>query len=380
MFLSYSVVLRTVRKLKRKPKIMMKKTIAIAVITTVFLGLTGCNDEDVSVEEIAVVKVMEVTPMPITQEVYAVSRLEGEEDAIIVPAVGGRIEEVLVHEGDSVTAGEALVRLATDQQISAGTTAAVAGINAARANAENAERTYTRLTSLYEAGAISEQQLDGASALSQAAGAQLVQAQALYNQASSIADNSYINAPFSGTIGRIWAREGNMAGSGMPLLSIANGSSILARALLPERYINSLHADLPARAALTTDDQTNFPGTVIAAAKSVDPISGMVAVEARFPNTEQTLMPGMSARIAIGIQTTEDALSVPEIALRHTSSGNELALCKDGIAEVVQVNTGITSMGMVEITEGLNPGDLVIIQGQQSVTNGQSVEIWEASE
>lgn len=356
------------------------KVTAIAITATVFLGLAGCGEAEVSAEETVVVKVMEVTSYPITQEVYAVSRLEGEEEAIIVPAVGGRIEAVLVHEGDSVIAGEALVRLTTDQQISAGTTAAVAGINAARANAENAERTLTRLASLYDAGAISEQQLDGASALSQAASAQLVQAHALYNQASSVAENSYINAPFSGTIGRIWAREGNMAGPGMPLLSIANGSSILARALLPERYINSLRADLPARAALTIDDQTNFPGTVIAAAKSVDPVSGMVAVEARFPNAEQILMPGMSARIAIGIETTEDALSVPEIALRHTSNGYELAVCKDGRAAIIPVSTGITSMGMVEITEGLNPGDLVIIQGQQGVADGQSVEIWEASE
>ena len=356
----------------------MKRIITTAAAT--LLVLAGCGGTQEPSPEVAVVRVMEVTPSPITQEVYAVARLEGEEDAIIVSAVGGRIEEVVVHQGDSVSEGDALVRLATDQQISANTTVAVAGINAARASADNAERTLTRLTSLYEAGAVSEQQLDGATAQSQAAQAQLVQAHALYSQAISVADNSFINAPFAGTIGRIWAREGNMAGSGSPLLSIANGSSIVARVLLPERYINQLRADLPARAALTSGDHTNFPGVVIAAARSVDPVSGMVSVEARFPNTEQALMPGMSARIAIGIETTEGALSVPEIALRHASTGNELALYKDGIAEIIPVSTGITSMGMVEITEGLSSGDLVIIQGQNGLNQGQAVTIREMAE
>ena len=119
---------------------------------------------------------------------------------------------MLVRKGARVNTGDPLVRLITDEQISAGTTSAVAGVNSARANTENADRTRTRLTFLYTAGAVSEQQLDGATAMSQVVNAQLVQSQAMYHQATSVADNSYITAPFSGTIGRTWAREGNMAG------------------------------------------------------------------------------------------------------------------------------------------------------------------------
>ncbi len=352
----------------------MKITKIMSATIPFLLVLTGCSTPEAPVEEVTVVRTTTVQPSPITREIYAVARLEGEDEAIIVPAVGGRIEAVLVREGEAVNTGDPLVRLITDEQISAGTTAAVAGINAARANAENSQRTLTRLTSLYSAGAVSEQQLDGASAMSLAANAQLVQAQAMYHQASSVADNSYIAAPFSGTIGRIWAREGNMAGGGNPLLSIADGSSIIAKVLLPERYIGDLQADLPARAALTVNNQTSYPGTVIAAARSVDPVSGMVAVEVRFPNEDQSLMPGMSARIAIGIQTSPAALSVREMTLRRTSSGYELALLEDGMVKIVPVQTGITSLGMVEITEGLNSGDVVITQGQVGVTHGQIVQ------
>lgn len=338
--------------------------------------VTGCGDTVHAVEPVKIVRVLEVNPAPITQEVYRAARLEGVEEALIIPAVGGRIEEVLVLEGDTVEAGEPLVRLVTDHQVSAGTTAAIAGINAARANAENTQRNYERLQTLYDAGAVSEAQIEDAKTARESANAQLVQAQAGYRQALSTADNSYINSPFAGTVGRVWAREGNMAG-GSPLLSISNSTSIVAEILLPEEHIRDLHVGLPARVELINENRDNYPGIVTAAARAVDPISGMVAVEVAFANNEGLLFPGQSGRVAIGISTSENALSVPAVCLIGSTSGYQLALEKDGVVSIINVETGIRNMGYVEITSGLSQGDNVIFSGQQLVADGEYVEVKE---
>ncbi len=104
----------------------------------------------------------------------------------------------------------------TDQQAGAGSSAALAALSAARANHENARANYDRLTALYEAGAVSVQDLDAVRTGLEAAGAQLAQAQAGYTQARALRDNAWIAAPFSGRVGRVWARAGNSASGASP--------------------------------------------------------------------------------------------------------------------------------------------------------------------
>lgn len=320
------------------------------------------------------VAVKEMTPELITEEVYAATRLEGTDEALIYPAMGGRIQEVLVTEGDSVTSGQHLVRLTTDRQVTAGVTTAQAAIAAAMANLDNARKSYDRIRSLYEAGAVSEQQVDGAEAALESAQAQLQQAYAGNQQALSTRANAYIDAPFDGRIGRIWAQEGNMAG-GEPILSIANSSALTAKVLLPERHLPQLRENLPAYVSITAYDGRNYPGVVSSAARSVDPVSGLVSVRIALDNSGGDLMPGMTGRAAVAVQTAEQALVVPEIALRRTGDGFDVVVVRDGAARVVPVETGISNRGRVEVTSGLEPGDLVVVEGQFRVSDGDSVEV-----
>ncbi len=353
---------------------MMHRSISPVVPAAAALLLAACGPGGAREEEEGpvpvTVKVME--PEQITEEVYAATRLEGTDEALIYPAMGGRIREVMVTEGDSVTSGQHLVRLTTDRQVSAGVTTAQAAIAAARANLDNARKNYDRIRSLYEAGAVSEQQVDGAEAALESAQAQLQQAYAGNQQALSTRANAYIDAPFDGRIGRIWAQEGNMAGSG-PILSIANSSALMAKVLLPERHLPRLHSNLPAYVSITAYDGRNYPGVVSSAARSVDPVSGLVPVRIALDNAEGDLMPGMTGRAAVAVQTAESALVVPEIALRRTMDGFELVTVKDGTARVMPVETGISNRGRVQIASGLEPGDSVVVEGQFRVSEGERV-------
>ncbi len=350
-----------------KPKSLMLVSIALL--------LAACGQEaDQETKPAVPVRVMTMVPTGISEEVLAPARLEGLDEALVYPAMGGRVEEVLVSEGDSVAAGTPLIRLSSDRQVIAGSTAAQAGVSAARAAEENASRSLERMRSLFDAGAISVQELETAEAMYESAWAGLQQAVAGAQLAGSVADNSLIVAPFDGRIGRIWVREGNTAGGG-PAVSITNGSTLRAEVLVPEQYLALLAPGQPARINVTAYGDEDFPGLVTAAARSVDPVSGLVPVEVAFGNADGRLFPGMSGRVGIVVRFSADAMVVPDIALRRLADGMELALESGGTAMIVPVSSGIVQGGMVEILEGLAPGDRVIVEGQFRVTDGDSVSV-----
>lgn len=355
---------------------MKTKPALMGVLFLAFFAACGPGGGEAG-ERVVRVIVEVAAPGSISAEAYAGTRLEGAEEALIYPAMPGRIEEVLVSEGDLVEPGQRLVRMDTDQQAGAGSSAALAALSAARANHENAQANYGRLAALYEAGAVSAQTLDAARTGLEAADAQLSQARAGYTQARAARDNAWIEAPFYGRVGRVWARAGNSASGASPLVAISGNGGVLARVLLPERDIYSLSVGQPAYVTVGALDNASVPGSVTAVSPSVDPISGLVSVEVRLDDPEGLLRPGLSARVAVMTRTAEDALILGESVLRRTRAGFQVALVEGGRAVLRDVETGIRSHGRVEIVAGLQPGDSVIVVGQNSVIEGDSLEVVE---
>lgn len=357
-----------------------KKPVGIAlmvvfIVVAASIVLCGRRPERQSEESPPVrVSVEVVQPSEISSIAYASTRVEGLEEALIYAMAPGKVEEVMVSEGDSVTAGQRLVRLNTDQQASAGTASAVAGISAAQANVDNAESNYQRLQSLYEAGGASAQQVEAAQAALEAAQAQLSQARAGYAQARTARENSWITAPFDGRIGRIWAREGNSS-SNTPLVSISNNSAIVARILLPEEDLLKLSPGLPAYITVGALDNESFPGIVTSASGTVDRISGLVPVEVRFDETRGRLRPGMAGRVAVLTETRENTIVVEESVLRRTQRGFQVVVIEDGVAVIRDVEVGVSSEGRVQVTDGLSVGDSLVVRGQSLLRDGAKVEV-----
>lgn len=349
--------------------------ILVPVMMLALIAASGCGpDSEEEGQRVVRVRVQEMEPSTIASEVYANTRLEGAQEALLYASMPGTVEEVLVTEGEEIEAGTRLIRMDTDQQVNAGTSSALASVSAARANAENARANYTRMETLHEAGALSAQELDGVRVALEAAEAQLRQAQAGYTQARSTRDNAWIVAPFAGRIGRVWAREGNMSGQN-PLLSISGNGGVVARVLLPESDIFSLEVGQAAYVTVPAIDHESVPGIVTAVSPSVDPVSGQVSAEVRFDDPEGRLRPGFSGRVSIITNSKTDAMVLPMSVLRRTREGYQVAVVEDGKAVLRDITTGLISNGSVEITSGVQPGDLVIILGQNSVVEGGPVEV-----
>lgn len=344
--------------------------LAAAVGLTVACGPAAPAEE----QQPVTVSIEVVQASDISTTAYANTRLEGLEEALIYAMTPGSVVEVLVSEGDSVSAGQQLVRMDTDQQVSAVTAGAVAGISAARANVDFARSNYERMQVLFEAGGVSEQQLESSLTAVDAAEAQLDQAYAGYTQARSTRDNAWITAPFDGLVGRIWARPGNSSGSS-PLLSISNSATIVARVLLPETDLLSLRPGLPAYVTLAALDGESFPGVVTSAASSIDPMSGLVAAEVTFGDPDPRLRTGMAGRVAILTSTIENTVVVRESVLRRTQDGFQVAVVENGSVVIREVATGVYNDGYVQITSGLDVGDSLIVGGQKLLQDGSPFRV-----
>lgn len=353
---------------------MKRINVRLRSVLIFILAIAACGSEEE--QKPSVIQVSVVTPKisSISAAIYADTRLEGIEETLVYATVPGQIEEVLVVEGDSVTVGQHLVKLDSDQGVNAETIAANASVSVAKAYADNAQTTCSRLSALYQAGAVSEQQMEDAQAAASITRENLNQAYAAYTLARSSQSSAYVTAAFSGKVGRIWARAGNTV-SGEPLLSISNTSEIAAQILLPEIYLFDLSVGLPAYVSVPALYGESFPGIVTAVSSSVDPISWKVPTRITFHNPDGRLRSGMTGRVCIITEIIEEATLVPEIALRLriTGSGFDVAVVENGIASIRPVEIGIRSGGMVQILSGIDISDSVIVEGKFRVSEGSSV-------
>ncbi|MBD3370652.1 efflux RND transporter periplasmic adaptor subunit [Candidatus Fermentibacteria bacterium] len=342
-----------------------------AALLTLSCGPGGGSREE---EPPPAVAVEVVEPTSISSIAYANARLEGSGEAMIYPGTPGKVMEVLVSEGDQVEKGQRLVRMDTDEQMAATLSGARASLEAARVNLDNARRDVERMESLHRAGAVSSQQLERARAGLEAAQAQYDQARAGLEQARTAVSTSWIAAPFDGTVVRVWATEGQMI-SGIPVVSVASDSFFTARVLLPEETVYDLEPGQPAFIEVPALDGEAFPGVVTAVSSAVDAQSGLVPTRVRFETAGGKLRPGTSGRVGVQLRTFDDAVAVKESMLKRTRMGFQVVVVEGGTASVRDVETGISNDGRVQITSGLQPGDSLVVRGQNTLSDGDEVRV-----
>lgn len=340
----------------------------------IVLAVAGCGGRGLDDSEPLAVNAVVVQPEMISRTLYAPCRLEAGSEAVLSVSVPSVVEDVLVQPGDTVTAGDRLLVLRTDDMRRAAVFGASAVLEAARASSEYAGANLSRADELLENGAISPQEHQMIETGARASEASYLQALAGYSAAVTSAGSGYVTAPFSGTVGRVMATQGNPASG--PLLSIFSGEVKKAELLVAPRHMTLLRPGLPA--VFMTDHFPGelFPGTVTSVSPSADPVSGLVALSVQFLDSSDVLVPGLSGLVMVSLETADSALVLGESAL--TPKGEccwEAAVVRNGTAHLTEVRTGIASGNRHEIIEGLLPGDTVITLGHTLVSNGQAVRL-----
>lgn len=360
------------------------------------------------------VQVVRVTRQTIVQSVAATGRLNTPARIEIGAEVSGTVSEVRVREGDSVQAGEVLLRLsdaetrAALQQAraawveargrarqQASVTAPVSGQAVVQAEAAfaAAQRDYQRTRELVAQGFFAQQKLDEAqraldtarSALTSAqvqaqanqargvepalAAARVAQALAALGVAQARLARLVLRSPVNALVLSRQVEPGNTVQPGKVLLTLAAAGGLRIDAAIDERHLQWLRLGMPARAVADAYPEQAFDAQLTYIAPAVDPQRGSVEVRLAVPQPPPFLRPDMTVSVELVGASRANALVLTSGAVRDTERGKPwvLRFGADGRAERVQVTLGLRGVGAVEVQSGLKEGDEVIAPTEKAL-------------
>jgi len=342
----------------------------IALGVSGLLGLSACNDSSKGEQNLAGMAMPVLATTVIQQDMPNTVRVFGnvyaQNDTAISSEISGNIAHIAFKEGNLVKQGTVLVTIDSRTQ--------QARLQQAKADAELAKIELERAKNLFSRGAQSKQELDKASATFQAREADVAIAQAEL-------DKTTITAPFAGRLGARNIAEGAYVSPGDVLVTVVDKRELKVRYSVGERYLSALKLNQAVSLAVDAFPKENFKGTVDFISPTVDETSRSILVEAVIPNADERLSPGLSAVVTHAMDITPQALIVPEEALVASIEGqNVYRIFKDDKTEQLRVqkvlvDVGARADGVVQIINRLNANDQIVVQGQQKLRDGASVQI-----
>lgn len=303
------------------------------------------------------VRVHVVAPERLAETLISPGTLVANERIEVVSENAGLVSHIFMDEGARVAAGDLLVKI-DDRELITERDRIVARL-------ELAERQAKRQGELHEQGLISDGELEVATTEADALRAELA-------QVAVRLDKTEIRAPFAGIVGLRRVSEGAFLSPQTRIAILVQTDPMKLEFSVPERYA----------ARFQPGDTVDFRiegiegdrrASIYAVEPSVDPQTRTVPMRATTPNADGRLLPGAFADVLVAVREVASALTVPSIAIIPELGGKKLWVLENGAAQPRQVETGIRTGDRVEITQGLAPGDVVIITGMQILRPGLAV-------
>jgi len=311
---------------------------------------------------------------PVVPMSFATAEILAKRESNMRSETAGRVVAVLVEAGERVEEGQVLLRLDVGRPASAAQ-AANAAVAQAEARLNQAERELTRTQKLVSSGGLPEQRLDDAADAVRLASAARKAAQAEARLARRGLTEAVVRAPFGGTVAERTVELGEYLGRGSPLLTLADTSVLKARVLLDPR--EALDTSVGARATVFAYARPGeeFGGQVVRVGEVIDPRTRRLPVEIELDDHGGRLRPGLVARFSVQTGEPEEVIQVPLDGVFERFGSQHIYVVEDGLAKRRSIVLGPMRGGLVEVVEGIEPGEVVISKGVTRVVDGSEVNI-----
>lgn len=310
---------------------------------------------------------VEVTPVE-TREFTELIRLTGtvlaNQDVRVAAEESGVIREIFVEKGDRVREGEPIAKI--DDRVLR------AQVNQAKANSELAEEVWQRRKVLYEEDHVGSElaYLEARYAAEQAAASLAALQERL--------ERTVVRSPLTGVMDSREIEVGTMVQPGTAVARVVVLNPVKVIAGVPERYAADVHRGSKVSVEFPVLNETH-DGTLTYVGAAIDAASRTFPVEFRIPNPAGAIKPEMVANIGLVRGTLSDAIVVPEESLVRVQGGF-IAFVVTGpedepVVSARSVTRGASQQNQVVVEEGLEPGDRLVVVGQQEVADGDRVRI-----
>lgn len=340
----------------------------VALLLLLSLGLAACKgggegggkkDEAAKAPEAVPVEVAKAARQTVSASYTGTAPLEARAEAQVVSKTSGIALQVLADVGQSVRAGQVLVRIDRDRAV----------LQEAQADAQvrKLEANYRRATQLAQQQMVSANDLDQLRFDLENARAQLRMARLELAYGN-------VTAPISGVVASREIKAGNFVQINTPIFTIVDTSQLEATLNVPEREIEKLK---PGQAVQLTVDALAgraFEGRIDRVAPIVDAGSGTFRVVCAF-NGNDGLQPGMFGRQRIQYAQRADALVIPRTALLEDGGAPAVFALRGDKAVRTPITLGYEDGPWVEVRSGLKAGDPVVVAGKAALRDGSAVKV-----
>ena len=306
------------------------------------------------------VEVAEVEKRPVSAYIDSSANLVAENQVKILSEVEGRVDRLLVEEGDFVKKGQLLASLARDDEEIL--------LKKAELREANARMAFERGEDLFARELVSREEFDKFTMDHKIA--QEEAAEARWNL-----EKTTIRSPFSGQISQRMLQVGQHIRPGDELFQVTDSDPLIARIFLPERDVLGLEEGREVLIVLNADDTVRFAGRVRQISPIVDVATGTIKVTVEASQPPAGIRPGSFVGVHIVRETHPEALVVPREAVLRELQRAHVFVTDGEVAEKREVTLGLAEDEVVEALTGLRPGEQVIVAGQGGLKDGSAVKI-----
>lgn len=406
--------------IKRKKLICVM--IALVAVGTISVGIRTFSSKAKNNSAISTTNMNKVTVKAIKAITGTVAdsasfnaSLEASEEGTISNKVGGKVVQVSFEDGQSVSAGQALIKLddtdiknsiksseaqvaAAEAQLNSAESSANSsqiGISKQQTNLETAQRNYDRTKTLYDQGAETKVNLEAAESQLKNAQTDLQTAQANAQSSSLSAEaqraniqksqtdlntqreslqNTVVTAPIGGVISGKNVTVGQYISPGTAIGKVQNISSINAVIQVKDSDLSYVKVGAKAKLKLSDKDSEEYEGVVKSIDGAADPTARVFKCKIQIDNKGGKLKPGVFGKIKIATDENKKAITLPLKAIGGSEGKYYAFINNNGVAKKQNITVGEISEDTVEIKSGIKDGDSVICTNVGTLQDGDAVK------
>jgi membrane fusion protein (multidrug efflux system) len=294
----------------------------------------------------------------VVDAILATGQIEALQSIQLRPDVEGRIVQILAREGSEVGHGAPLFKV-DDAELKA-------QVARAQADRDLARQSLARTRDLLAQRASSQSELERAEATWRSSEAQLALLQVRL-------DRTLVRAPFAGVLGQRSVSLGDYVTTDTKLVSLATVSPQRAAFQVPERYADLLRVGQRVTFRVAALPGREFIGTVDFVDPTVQLPGRTIMVKAQVPNPKRELQPGMFIEARLATAVRPRAVVIPEDAVIPLQGSTYVWVAAGARATRRQVELGVRTPGFVEVRSGVDPGESVVVGGQERLAEGAPV-------
>lgn len=338
---------------------MKKNKFTGLILLILAIAVTSCGKKEAekgqaAESQLPKVKIATVNERDVEQVQTFTATVEPEVKNNIAPASPGRIRNIFVEVGATVSKGQRLAQMDA------------VNLSNSETQIENLRRMYKRVAELFSVGGASQQELDNAK----------LQLDVAETNLKNLSENTYLHSPINGVVTARNYDVGDMYTGQMALLTVMQINPVKLKINVSESYYSKIKVGMPVEVKVDVFENETFPAKVSLIYPVIDERTRTFAVELKLSNPGSKVRPGMFARVTINFGTEKHVVVPDRSVVKQSGSGSRFVFVyNDGKVKYTEVQLGRRIGNEYELLSGLSNGEQIVVSGLNKLQDGMEVEV-----